>query len=93
MSALIALGPALFAAGAFASIIGMVTVAIRREERNFTLTRKAPDVTTRAARHVNGVYIRAPRPAADFETAFVWPPASQLEFERVALRIKVNQVA
>jgi hypothetical protein len=39
------------------------------------------------------VYIRAPRPAADFETAHVWPPASQLEFERVALRIKVNQVA
>jgi hypothetical protein len=72
MGALIALaGLALFAGGAFAGIIGMVSVAIRREERNFTFMCEAPDLTTRAGRWLNGVHVRAPRPAADQETALV----------------------
>jgi hypothetical protein len=60
--ALVAIG--VFASGAIAGIIGVVSVAIRREERNFTLTSKAPDTVTRAGRWLNGVYVRTPRRAA-----------------------------
>jgi hypothetical protein len=56
---------AVFAAGVTTGIIGVVTVAIRREERNLTLTSKAPDSVTRAGRWVNGVYVRCPRSAPD----------------------------
>ena len=38
--ALVAIG--LFASGAIAGIVGVVSVAIRREERKFTLTSQAP---------------------------------------------------
>jgi hypothetical protein len=65
MAALIALAAiGLFAAGVIAGIIGVVSVAIRREDRNFTLTSEAPDNVTRAGRWLNGVYVRAPRPTA-----------------------------
>ena len=65
MAALIALSAlGLFAAGATAGIIGVVSVAIRREEKNFTLTCEATGPVTRAGRWLNGVYVRAPRPAA-----------------------------
>ncbi len=43
MAALIAFAAiGLFAAGVVAGIIGVVSLAIRREERNFTLTSEAP---------------------------------------------------
>jgi hypothetical protein len=43
MAALIALvASGLFASGAIAGIAGVVSVAIRREERKFTLTSQAP---------------------------------------------------
>jgi hypothetical protein len=62
MAPLIALTAiSLFAAGVIAGIIGMVSVAICREEKNFTLTSEATDPVTQAGRWVNGVYIRAPR--------------------------------
>ena len=65
--ALVAIG--LFASGAIAGIVGVVSVAIRREERKFTLTSEAPDNVTRAGRLLNGVYVRAPhRIAADRQT-------------------------
>jgi hypothetical protein len=54
----------LFAAGVTAGIIGMVTVAIRREEKNLTLASAAADHVTRAGRWLNGVGLRAPRRAA-----------------------------
>ena len=57
--ALVAIG--LFAAGVTAGIVGVVSVAIRREEKNLTLTSEATDPVTRAGRWVNGVYVRAPR--------------------------------
>lgn len=61
MAALIALvASGLFASGAIAGIVGVVSVAIRREERKFTLTSEAPDNVTRAGRLLNGVYVRAP---------------------------------
>lgn len=55
---------ALFAAGVTAGIIGVVSVAIRHEERNFTLTSEATNCVTRAGRRLNGVYVRAPRRTA-----------------------------
>ena len=60
MVALIALAAiGVFAAGIFAGVIAVVSVAIRREERKFTLTSQAPDNVTRAGRLLNGVYVRA----------------------------------
>jgi hypothetical protein len=62
MAALIALAAlGLFAAGVTAGIVGVVSLAIRREEKNFTLTRQPPNQVTRAGRWLNGVYVRAPR--------------------------------
>jgi hypothetical protein len=62
MASLIALAEiGLFAAGVIAGIIGVVSVAIRREEKNLTLTSEATDPVARAGRWVNGVYVRAPR--------------------------------
>ncbi len=72
MPALIAFAAiGLFAAGVFAGIIGLVTVAIRREERNLTLTSEATGSVTRAGRWLNGVYVSAPLSivAADREMA------------------------
>jgi hypothetical protein len=65
MATLIALAAVgLFAAGVIAGIVGVVSVAIRREERNLTLASEAPDNVTRAGRWLNGVYVRAPLRAA-----------------------------
>jgi hypothetical protein len=50
----------LFAAGACTGIIGVVSVAIRREEKNLTLTSEATSHLTRAGRWLNGVGVRAP---------------------------------
>jgi hypothetical protein len=60
-----------FAAGIVAGIIGVVSVAIRREERNLTLTSEPVGYVTWAGRRLNGVYVRMPRraPAADKTTA------------------------
>ena len=44
-----------------AGVIGVVSVAIRREEKNLTLTSEVTDPATRAGRQLNGVYVRAPR--------------------------------
>ena len=74
MTALIALAAlGLFAAGVTAGIIGVVSVAIRREEKNLTLISEPPDHVTRAGRWLNGVFVRAPRgtATADRETALV----------------------
>ena len=65
MAALIALAAiCLFAAGALAGIIGVVAVAIGREDRNLTLTSAAPDNLTRAGRWLTGLHVRAPRGTA-----------------------------
>lgn len=51
----------LFVAGMIAGIIGLVSVAIHREEKNLTLTSAATDPVTQAGRWVNGMHVRAPR--------------------------------
>ncbi len=58
----------LFASGVIAGIVGVVSVAIRREEKNLTLTSEATDPVTQAGRWVNGVYVRAPRRAGTGRT-------------------------
>jgi hypothetical protein len=50
----------LFAAGGCTGIIGVVCVAIRREERHLTLTGEATSHVTRAGRLLNGVGVRGP---------------------------------
>ena len=63
MATLIALvASGLFASGAIAGIVGVVSVAIRREERNLSLTSGPTDAVTWAGRWLNGVYVRTPRP-------------------------------
>ena len=65
MTALITLvAVGLFAAAGFAGIIGVASVAIRREEKDLTLTREATGTVTRAGRALNGVYVRVPRQTA-----------------------------
>jgi Flp pilus assembly protein protease CpaA len=62
MTALIALlAICLFAAGLATGILAVVALAIRREERNLTLTRAAPDTVTRTGRRLTGLYVRAAR--------------------------------
>ncbi len=65
MATLIALAAiCLFTAGAVAGITGVVTVAIRREDRNLTLTSQAPGNVTRAGRRLTGLHVRAPHRTA-----------------------------
>ena len=74
MAALIALAAlGLFTAGVVAGIIGVVCVAIHREETNLTLTSQATDRVTRAGRRLTGLGVRAPHcsAAADRETTLV----------------------
>ncbi len=74
MAALIAVvAICLVAASAAAGIIGLVAVAIHREERHLTLTRPASGSVTRAGRRLTGLYVRAPRRTAtgDREKALV----------------------
>ena len=44
-----------------AAVIGVVSVAIRREEKYLTLTSDVTDPATQAGRQLNGVDVRAPR--------------------------------
>ena len=68
MAALIALvASGLFASGAIAGIVGVVSVAIRREEKDLTLTREATGTVTWTGRALNGVYVRVPRQTAGAE--------------------------
>jgi hypothetical protein len=62
MTALVVIATAdLFAAVVITGTVGVVSLAIRREDRNRTLTSEAIDTVTRAGRWLNGVYVRAPR--------------------------------
>ena len=67
----------LFGTGAAAGIIGVVVVAIRREEKNLTLTSAATDHVTRAGRWLNGVGVRMPRRGAPDQGTTLCHPASE----------------
>lgn len=74
MAALLALlAICLFAAGAAAGIIGVVALAIRREERNLTLTSAAPGQVASAGRWLNGLYVRAPAAPPPATGTRRWP--------------------
>lgn len=53
--AVVAIAAALFLGGIVAGVFGAVVVAIRREDRRYTLTGEAPDRLSRSARRLNGV--------------------------------------
>ena len=67
------------AAGVSACLVGMVSVAIRREEKNLTLTSAATGKVVRLGRWLNGVYVRVPRhiAAADRQTTHIYRAGSQ----------------
>jgi hypothetical protein len=72
MTALIAFTAiGLFVAGACTGIIGVVSVAIHREDKHLTLASAATSHVERAGRRLTGVHVRAPRrrAVADQETA------------------------
>ncbi len=48
-----------------ALLIGLVSAGIRREERQLTLTRSAPDRVTQGTRRLTGLYVRSMAPAPD----------------------------
>jgi hypothetical protein len=50
----------IFVAGAVAGAIALVSWGIRREERDFTLTRRAPGQVTQGTRRVTGLWVRQP---------------------------------
>ena len=47
-----------FVAGAVVGAILLVSWGIRREERNFSLTRQAPGLASQGARQVTGLWVR-----------------------------------
>ena len=52
------IGLVIFIAGAAAGAILLVSWGIRREERDFSLTRRAPHQVSRGTRRVTGLYVR-----------------------------------
>ena len=52
-------------AGIIAGVILMVRAGIQREERDFSLALEAPDVVSRAARRLTGLYVRDAGDAGD----------------------------
>ena len=75
MAIAIIVSAVIFVAGAAAGAIALVSLGIRREERDFTLTSRAPDHMSRGARVVTGLWVRqrteVRRPAADRQDLFV----------------------
>lgn len=58
--ATIAVIAVIFIAGAIAGAIALVSWGIRREERDFTLTRPATGQVTQGTRRVTGLWVRQP---------------------------------
>lgn len=66
--ATIAVIAVIFIAGAIAGAIALVSWGIRREERDFTLTRPATGQVTQGTRRVTGLYVRQPTDDASWPT-------------------------
>ncbi len=54
----IVIGLVIFSAGATAGLIAVVSAGIRREEREFSLTRQAPGRASQGSRLLTGLYVR-----------------------------------
>jgi hypothetical protein len=61
-----------FAIGVLAGITVMVAMAVRREDKHYTLTGEPPDVTARGVRRLVGVGLRD----------IVWPPPRDVDWTR-----------
>ena len=59
----------IFVAGAAAGIVVIVSLGIRREERDLTLTGRAPDRKSQGARSLTGLYVRQRSDSPAFFTA------------------------
>jgi hypothetical protein len=55
---LLLIGLVIFIAGAVVGAILLVSWGIQREERDFSLTRQAPDTVSLGTRRVTGLYVR-----------------------------------
>ena len=64
---LLLIGIVIFVAGAAVGGILLVSWGIRREERDFSLTRQAPGLTSQGARQVTGLWVRR---RTDLDPAF-----------------------
>jgi hypothetical protein len=62
----------LFTAGAVAGFLALVTLGIRREERDYSMTIEAPNKIARGARVVNGMHAR--QPGVLYEAAYYKRP-------------------
>lgn len=58
MATIVVIGLVIFVAGAVAGAIILVSWGIRREERDFSLTRRAPHQVSLGTRRVTGLYVR-----------------------------------
>jgi len=79
------------AAGVSAGLIGMVSVAIRREEKNLTLTSVATGKVVRLGGWLNGVYVRVPRhiAAADRQTTHIYRAIRPADNSRTPRRLRL----
>jgi hypothetical protein len=55
---LLLIGIVIFVAGAAVGGVLLVSWGIRREERDFSLTRRAPGLASQGARQVTGLWVR-----------------------------------
>jgi len=55
---IVIIGLAIFIAGAAVGAVLLVSWGIRREERDFSLTRRAPGQVSLGTRRVTGLYVR-----------------------------------
>lgn len=47
-----------FGTGIICGVIATIAIAVRREDRRYTLTRQAPDIAARGVRRLTGVGLR-----------------------------------
>lgn len=60
MAIIVVIALMIFVSGAVAGVLALVSWGIRREERDFTLTRRAPGQVTQGTRRVTGLWVRQP---------------------------------
>jgi hypothetical protein len=68
MAVMLVLIALIFAAGAAAAAVLIVSWGIRKEERELSMTRRAPGPVTQGTRALTGLYVRQRSDAADLLT-------------------------